>query len=104
MWKVLKEITQTENRSQYTQPEFLDQNMADNFNRYFATIGTNIQMKLNVKEKGSCEISRDTFKFKEETEETILQLIDRIRTDVAVGYDNMNARLLKDSKHTIYNN
>ena len=101
MWKVLKEITQTENKSLYTEPDNLDQNLADTFNRYFATIGTNIQMKLGVKEKGRCKIVRDEFKFREESEETIMKLIERIRSDVAVGFDNMNARLLKDSKHII---
>ena len=67
MWNILKEITQSEKKSQYIEPDNLDQNMADNFNKYFATIGTNIQMKLNVQEKGRCEISRDHFKFKDES-------------------------------------
>ena len=47
------------------------------------------------------EITNEQFRFKEESEETIVKLIDRIKTDVAVGMDDINARLLKDAKHTV---
>ena len=43
----------------------------------------------------------DKFHFKEETEESIIKLIDRIKIDVAVGHDDISARLLKDTKHEI---
>ena len=101
MWKILKEVTQTEKRLQYVEPEFLDQNLADNFNTYFATIGTKIQEKLNIKEKTTPSNNTERFNWTPESEESIKKLIDRIRTDVAVGYDNISARLLKDTKHTI---
>ena len=35
------------------------------------------------------------------TEDSIIKLIERIRTDVAVGHDNIHAKLLKDSKYII---
>ena len=38
MWKILKEVTQTGKSLQYVEPDFLDQNIADGFNNYFATI------------------------------------------------------------------
>ena len=47
------------------------------------------------------ENTTEKFNFKEENEETIIKLIDRIRIDVAVGHDDISARLLKDSKMTI---
>ena len=43
------------------------------------------------------------FNFKEETEETIIKLIDRIRVDVATGADEISAKLIKDTKFTIAN-
>lgn len=105
MWKVLKEISQTDKRFQHTEPEFLNQNIADTFNSYFATIGTKIQNILNIKEKEQNKVNEqretDTFCFKAETEETIIKLIERIRTEVAVGHDNIHAKLLKDTKQTI---
>ena len=65
-------------------------------------MGTEIQKRLNIKET---ELGKPTrvqqFKFKEETEESIIKLIDKIRSDVAVGYDDINARLMKDTKNTI---
>ena len=101
MWQILKELTQTETRPQYTEPEFINQNIANHFNNYFATVGTKIQKKLNVEEKEKTNIYTEKFEFKMEEEPTIIKLIDRIRADVAVGSDNISARLLKDSKHTI---
>lgn len=101
MWKILKEVSQTENKLQYVEPEFLNQNKANNFNSYFATIGTKIQKKLNIKEKTAPNKSTEKFNFTPESEEKIIKLIDRIRTDVAVGYDNINAKLIKDTKATI---
>jgi hypothetical protein len=101
MWKILKEVTQTETKECNIEPEFMDQKMADNFNTFFATVGTKIQQSLNIKEKDNSQNTQEKFHFKEETEETIIKLIDRIRIDVAVGCDDINARLLKDSKYII---
>jgi hypothetical protein len=115
MWQVLKEIVQINTRFQDTEPDFLDQNVANDFNSYFATVGTNIQKKLNVQQKDNpltahadatalySTVKSDTphFSFKPENEETVIKLIDRIRTEVAVGHDNINAKLLKESKNVI---
>ena len=56
MWKILKEVTQTGSKTEDVEPEFLDQNVANNFNNYFATVGTKVQHKLNVEEK---EVNKD---------------------------------------------
>ena len=103
MWIILKYITQTTPDKTSTEPEFIDQNTANQFNEYFATIGSVIQKALGVigikEESTTC--NEDKFQFKEETEENIIKLIDRIRIDVATGTDDINARLIKDAKHTI---
>ena len=100
MWTMLKEVTNTKMIKNTTEPHFLDQNRANQFNKYFATIGTNIQKKLNIEEKTLENTKPGVFNFHEETEDTIIKLIDRIKTDVAVGYDEISAKLLKDSKLT----
>ena len=41
------------------------------------------------------------FKFKPETEDNTKKLIDRIRTNVAVGEDGINARIIKDARDII---
>ena len=48
MWKVLKEVTQTQKKPSNTEPEFIDQNTANQFNSFFATVGTEIQKRLNI--------------------------------------------------------
>ena len=101
MWKILKEVTQTEKKPNSTEPEFIDQKTANQFNTFFATVGSEIQKRLNIKGRSEGVTATGQFKFKEENKETIVKLIDRIKIDVAVGTDDINARLLKDAKHTI---
>ena len=74
--------------------------MANEYNNYFATVGSDVQKKLNIRNK---EVKTDTkgFKFAPETEENVIKLINRIKNDVAVGIDGISARVLKDSKEII---
>ena len=88
MWKILKEVTQTEAKKNEVEPEFIDQNKANTFNNFFVTIGSRIQKELNITEKEVRNNKSEKFNFKEENEETIIKLVDRIRVDVAVGYDD----------------
>ena len=55
----------------------------------------------NRNPKSQTKPQTQQFSFKPESEQTIVKLIDRIKTDVAVGYDNINAKLLKESKTVI---
>ena len=79
----------------------MDQEKANQFNKYFATIGTVIQKSLGIQETITKVTNTGVFQFKAETEETVIKLIDRIRTDLATGVDNLNAKLIKDAKLTI---
>ena len=98
MWSILKEVTQTKMIKNETEPQLLDQQRANQFNNFFATVGSNIQKRLNVEEKTLGNNTTEKFNFEDEKEETIVKLIDRIKTDVAVGHDEISAKLLKDSK------
>ena len=102
IWKVMKEVTNTEEINNTTEPNFLNQNVTNNFNKFFATVGTRIKEKLKVKKEETREYNdANHFTLQEETEESIIKLIDKIKIDVAVGHDDINAKLIKDSKHTI---
>ena len=101
MWKILKNVTQTTPDKSCTEPEFLNQDRADQYNKYFATIGTVVQKLIGTKEAIPIIENKGNFHFKEETEETIVKLIDRIRVDVATGEDEISAKLIKDAKYTI---
>ena len=100
MWKVLKHLTQTSPDKSTVEPEFMDKDTANKFNKFFATIGTKIQNILGIKEALPTDPCGN-FQFQEEKEETIIKLIDRIRTDVATGVDNINAKLLMDAKYSV---
>jgi hypothetical protein len=100
LWNILKHLTQTIPDRGTVEPEFMDQEKANQINKFFATIGAEIQKSLGIKEASSMG-KVGNFQFKEEDEDSIMKLIDRIRTDVATGVDDINAKLLKDSKHTV---
>ena len=78
----------------------MNQETANKYNNYFATVGSEIKKKLGVKET-TVELNSTGFTFHPETEQTILKLIVRIKTNVAVGADGINAKVLKDGKDII---
>lgn len=104
-WKLLNYITYRKKSKKVTEPEMMTQDKADKYNNFFATIGIEIQKQLGVNHE-QCSNPHEiqvqgNFKFSEENESTIGKLIDRIKTDVATGDDNIGARLIKDAKTTI---
>ena len=64
-------------------------------------MGSEIQKKLKIADAKPINKGAQRFQWKDETEDTVMKLIDRIRTDVAVGNDDISARLIKDTKQTI---
>ena len=103
IWKVLKDATGNHEEKENIEPEDMDQNKANHFNNYFATIGKKLQEKLGIAstEPDLMNSTHEGFSFHEENEETISKLIDKIRTDVATGYCTISARILKDAKPVI---
>ena len=101
MWRILKDVTQTTPDKSTIEPDFLNQEKANAYNKYFATIGTVVQNLIGTKDATPTADNTGSFHFHEETEETIIKLIDRIRVDVATGADEISAKLIKDAKYTI---
>lgn len=112
VWKVYNETTRRTKVKETIEPDMMNQQKADKFNTFFATIGLDIQkkMKLNNEPPLDPELTQvpDTpnpihinFKFKAETISSIEKLIDNIRNDVAIGEDMIGAKLIKDMKNTI---
>ena len=84
----------------------ITQEKSNEYNRFFATVGVEIQKKLGIKIQSTPtnepEINlQPKFEFHPENQEIIEKLIDNIRIDVATGEDNIGARLIKDMKLTI---
>ena len=99
----MKEVTNTQEIRSTTEPSFLNQETANKFNTFFATVGTKIQKRLNIEtEKTNAATDlEEHFTFVEETDENILKLIDRMKNNIAVGTDEINVKLIKDTKLTI---
>ena len=100
LWNLYKEITGNTKQMESIEPDFMDKEKANEFNNFFATVGSKIQEKLHI-EVEEPELPEKGFEFKEETEETIIKLIKRIRSDLATGNDNINARFIIDAAETI---
>ena len=112
LWSLLKSLTNRHKSKELKEPEMMNQEKADKYNRYFATIGTEIQKQLGIDMQrptyarsvfsNSQKINNHTlFKFSEEKESTIEKLIDKLKTDTATGIDNIGPQLIKDAKYTI---
>ena len=105
-WNLLNAVTNRAKVKEAIEPDMMTQAKADTYNRFFATIGTEIQKKLGVNVQPNTldhtfADNQPQFEFVAEHRITIEKLIDNIRIDVATGNDNIGARLLKDIKLTI---
>ena len=98
LWMVLKDVTRTGKTKESTEPDNMTQEKANIFNKFFATIGINIQKSLNIREHINIFTGIVGFDFQPESEESISKLIDTLRSDVATGTDDINARFIKDAK------
>ena len=94
IWSILKEITNLDYKEEIL-PDIVNKDTANKFNKFFANVGIDVQRKLGINIQAPDLSKRGAFSFKMETEERIEYLIKRIRPDVATGYDEISARLLK---------
>ena len=82
-----------------------NQSIAKILNVHFSTIGTKLAMKLKSFITLSSLPARSTdlpkFVFKPITEEFVRGQLKQLRTNKAIGLDNISARLLKDSTSAI---
>ena len=97
-WKVINEITNRQKSYETVEPEMLNQNKVDSYNKFFASIGIEIQKVLKTKPHRTDFTGLQGFDFQNETEESISKLVDNIKIDVATGCDNIGSRLIKDAK------
>ena len=102
LWKLLNTLTNRQNSHQSTEPSNMNQQKANEFNKFFATVGSKYQ-RHNFKEMESIisEQTKGSFSFKHETETSIIKIIDSLKLKTAVGIDGIGANLIKDLKTTI---
>lgn len=130
-WKLLNHITNRSKTSDTVEPDSLTQDKANKYNSYFATIGLEIQKKLN---KGTPDTYLDSstqtsevkqtsrtheeapahdttdisnpevlagFNLQPETQESVSKLVRGLKEDVSTGFDDIPAKLIKDAESTI---
>ena len=102
LWKLLNLLTDKP-KPKCIEPEKMNQEKANNFNKYFATVGTKIENQLKEKITKNLQQIPDlkNFHFSEEKEETITKIIKDINEKVATGDDNLSAKLIKQCNEII---
>ena len=98
IWALINALT-GRNSIEVQEPDNLTQKRVDNHNNFFATIGTNIQEKMNIDlETNNIKWDFPAFEFQNINSTTVEKLINFIKKDVATGSDTISAKILKDSK------
>ena len=97
LWKLLNMLTGRGKSKKNIEPDNITQNTANEYNKYFATIGTKIQEELNFKKPlkpipNNKRSELPEFVFKNENATKIKKIIENIKNNVAVGCDNIVRR------------
>ena len=100
MWNILNDITDRSYKEDIL-PDVINHETANSFNNYFANVGINVQRKLNINIPKPTLNENGVFEFKPETKTRIEQLINRIKPNVAVGHDQLSAKLIKTATTVI---
>ena len=110
-WVTIKEIISRESKTNFPE-SFLINNVltkdktiiANEFNTYFAIVGSNLASKM----KNNCNTayydflsnpSLSTFTFQPITDETIINIIDKLKSKNSQSHDGLSSKLLKLVKH-----
>ena len=104
LWNMLNYMTNRQKSRDDKEPDMMTQEKADRYNKFFATVGMEIQKKIGISQESSVPVfqpNMSAFSFKEETQSNIEKIIDKMRIDVATGNDNLGAKVIKDIKTTI---
>ena len=100
-WNVINLLTNRNKTNDSVEPDQITQEKANDYNQYFATIGEEIQKKLNIRTLLKDFRGLMGFTFRPETEVSIKKLIDKIKKDVATGADDIGAKLIKDASEVL---
>ena len=100
-WKVINDILFRGATKESIEPDMMDQEKVNKINKFFATIGSEIQKNLKVKIHSKSFTGLRGFTFKPETEAAISKIFDQIKVDTATGLDNIPSKLLKDGKEVL---
>ena len=100
-WNLLNLVTNKSACKDNTEPENLSQEKVNKYNKFFASVGVQIQKELDFTSHAEEIAGMTGFTFIPEKITNVMKLIDKIKPDVAVGNDYISARLIKDAKEEI---
>ena len=100
-WDVINTVADRKQSQTKTEPDMMNQAKADSFNKYFANVGKEIQKELNLNIESINFTGLKGFDFQNESIESVLKIINSLKTNTATGYDEISAKILKDASHTI---
>ena len=94
MWDILHDITDKSYKEDIL-PDIVNDECANKFNNYFANVGINVQKKLKINIPRPVFNEKGQFEFQPESKIRIEHLINRIKPNVAIGHDQISAKLIK---------
>ena len=101
IWEILREVTRSKETPEDKLPSNLDKQTANTFNQYFATVGSRALETLGLDVEEFQPAKTDGFVFSDETPQSIKNIMDDLKTNVAVGHDNLPARIYKEMSETL---
>ena len=103
IWKVLNFLIGKNDTPEIVEPEALSQEKVNYYNKYFATVGYDIQKELDINYNfvTNRKLDFEPFKFENESIESIEKIIDKIKIDVATGIDSIPSKIIKQAKTII---
>ena len=103
LWKVLNFLIGKNDAPDKIEPEELDQEKVNKYNKFFANIGMDIQKELDINFdfENNKALNFLPFKFENENEKDIEKIIDNIKKDVATGPDDIPSKIIKLTKTII---
>ena len=100
-WETINSITDNKKCKDKIEPDMMNQSKANDFNIYFANVGKEIQEKLKLTTNLNNFDGLAGFQFQPENIETIKKYIDSLKINTSTGYDDISAKILKDSSETL---
>ena len=97
-WKLINDLLFRGKPKKTIEPDMINQDKANQINKFFATVGTEIQKALKTTIHQRNLNGLIGFEFVPETVSSISKIFDQIKIDTATGTDEIPAKLLKDAK------
>ena len=100
-WDIINTVIDRKKSHQKTEPDMMNQEKANSFNKFFANVGKQIQdnLKLNIEIMDFEGLTG--FQFQDEDHQSIEKIISSMKLNTATGNDDISTKILKDASHTI---